>query len=159
MKVEQLAVPLSFRRLARAVALVPVALLLVTLLTEPNLLSLPFPWEEPQRQTVGQEQRSALYLKIDRAAKTFFLLEDRFPGNLSELEQLHLLAPADLRDPEGKELRYSARDESYQLQPVDGKGARVTGAESTEAVTGNFLLDQSFITVSPDSQTPLVLLD
>jgi hypothetical protein len=159
MKVEQVAVPLSFRRLARAMALVPVVLLLVTLFTEPNLLSLPFPWEEAQRQTLIQEQRSALYLKIDRAAKTFFLLEDRFPGSLSELQQLHLLAPADLRDPEGNELRYSARDESYQIQPTDGRGARIAGAESTEAVTGNFLLDQGFITISPDSQTPLVLLD
>jgi len=159
MKVEQLAVPLSFRTVARLVALLPVGFLIAALLTEPSLLPLPFPWEEAQRQILTQEQRSALYLKIDRAAKTFFLLEDRFPERLSDLQQLELLAPADLHDPQGHELRYSARDEGYQVQPVDGKGTRIVGAESAEAVTGNFLLDQSFINVSPDSQTPLVLLD
>jgi len=159
MKVEQLAVPLSFRTVARLVAILPVGFLVFALLTEPSLLPLPFPWEEAQRQILTQEQRSTLYLKIDRAAKTFFLLEDRFPERLSDLQQLHLLAPADLYDSQGHELRYSARDEGYQVQPVDGKGARIAGAEAAEAVTGNFLLDQSFISVSPDSQTPLVLLD
>jgi hypothetical protein len=158
MKVEQLAVPLSFRAVARLVALVPAVLLVVFLLTEPALLFLPFPWEESQRQTLAQSQRSALYLKIDRAAKTFFLLEARFPERLAQLQQQELLSGADLKDPQGHELRYSVHDESYKLQPVDGKGP-IRGAETTDAVTGNFLLDTEFISLSPDSQAPLVLLD
>ncbi|HEV7518768.1 MAG TPA: DUF4388 domain-containing protein, partial [Thermoanaerobaculia bacterium] len=159
MKVEQLAVPLSCRAVARFVALVPALLLALVLLVDPGFLALPFPWEEGQRQGLAQEQRSALYLKIDRAAKTFFLLEARFPDRLAQLQQLDLLAGADLQDSQGHELRYSVREESYKLQPVDGKGAPLRGAETTDAVTGNFLLDSEFISLSPDAQAPLVLLD
>jgi hypothetical protein len=159
MKVEQVAVPRSFRAVARVVALVPAVLLVVFLLTDPGLLLLPFPWEEAQRQELAQEQRSSLYMKIDRAAKTFFLLEARFPERLAQLQQLDLLSEADLRDPQSHELRYSAREESYKVQPVDGKGTPIFRAETTDAVTGNFLLDSEFISVSPDAQAPLVLLD
>ena len=159
MKVEQLAVPLSFRAVARLLALIPAALLVLVLLTEPGLLLLPFPWEDAQRQGLAQEQRSALYLKIDRAAKTFFLLEARFPDRLAQLQQLDLLAASDLHDSQNRELRYSVREESYKVQPVDAKGAPIPGAETTDAVTGNFLLDSEFISLSPDAQAPLVLLD
>jgi hypothetical protein len=159
MKVEQLAVPLSFRAVARIAALIPAILLVVALLSEPALLLLPFPWEDAERQGLAQEQRSALYLKIDRAAKTFFLLEARFPDRLAQLQQLDLLAASDLRDPQAHELRYSVREESYKLQPVDAKGTTIPGAETTDAVTGNFLLDSEFISLSPDAQAPLVLLD
>ncbi|MEA2693210.1 MAG: hypothetical protein QOJ16_2597 [Acidobacteriota bacterium] len=159
MKVEQLAVPLSFRAVARIAALVPAILLVVALLTEPGLVLFPFPWEEGQRQGLAQEQRSAQYLKIDRAAKTFFLLEARFPERLAQLQQLNLLAGNDLRDSQGHELRYSLREESYKVQPVDAKGTPIPGAETTDAVTGNFLLDSDFISLSPDAQAPLVLLD
>jgi hypothetical protein len=159
MKVEQLAVPFSFRTVARVVALLPVILLIVFLLTEPALLFLPFPWEDAPRQALAHSQRAALYLKIDRAAKTFYLLEARFPERLTQLQQLELLSGADLRDSQGHEIRYSVRDDGYKLQPVDGRGAPVRGAETNDAVTGNFLLDSEFISVSPDSQAPLVLLD
>jgi len=45
------------------------------------------------------------------------------------------------------------------VQPVDPYGRPRTGAESTEAITGNFLLDPEFLTASPDTRPPLVLLD
>jgi hypothetical protein len=159
MKVEELAVPLSYRTVTRVLALLAGVLLVLFLLLAPGFLLLPFPWEEAQRQGMVQEQRSALYLKIDRAAKTFFLLEDRFPERLSQLQQLHLLSGSDLRDPQGYELRYSSQAGGYRVQPYDAKGAKIVGAEVTDAVTGNFLLDSEFISVSPDTQAPLVLLD
>jgi uncharacterized protein DUF4388 len=159
MRVEQVAVPLSHRRVARALAFLPVVLLIAVLLVEPGLLFLPFPWEEGQRQSLAQEQRSALYLKIDRAAKTFYLSEARFPERLAQLQQLGLLGGGDLYDSQGHALRYSSRPEGYTVQPVDRRGKPIAGAETTEAVTGNFLLDNEFITVSPDTQAPLVLLD
>ena len=159
MKVEELAVPRSSRAVARVAALVPAILLVFFLLADPGRLLLPLPWEEAQRQDLAQEQRSTLYLKIDRAAKTFFLLEARFPERLAQLQQLNLLSGADLRDTQGHELRYTAREESYKVQPVDSKGAPIAGTETTDAVTGNFLLDSEFISVSPDAQAPLVLLD
>jgi hypothetical protein len=159
MKVEELAVPRSFRVVGRIAALVPAVFLILFLLTDPGLLLLPFPWQEAQRQGLALEQRSALYMKIDRAAKTFFLLEARFPEKLGQLRQLALLSGADLSDPQGHDLRYASRDESYTVQPVDSRGTAIVGSETTEAVTGNFLLDSEFISVSPDAQAPLVLLD
>jgi hypothetical protein len=159
MKVEELAVPRSSRAVARVAALVPAILLVFFLLADPGRLLLPLPWEEAQRQDLAQEQRSTLYLKIDRVAKTFFLLEARFPERLAQLQQLNLLSGADLRDTQGHELRYTAREESYKVQPVDAQGAPIAGTETTDAVTGNFLLDSEFISVSPDAQAPLVLLD
>jgi hypothetical protein len=159
MKVEELAVPRSFRVVGRIAALVPAVFLILFLLTDPGLLLLPFPWQEAQRQGLALEQRSALYMKIDRAAKTFFLLEARFPERLGQLRQLDLLSGADLSDPQGHELRYASREESYTVQPVDSRGTPIVGSETTEAVTGNFLLDSEFISVSPDAQAPLVLLD
>ncbi|HTQ81382.1 MAG TPA: DUF4388 domain-containing protein [Thermoanaerobaculia bacterium] len=159
MTVEELAVPLSFRTVARLLAGAAVALLVFFLLRGASVLFLPFPWEEAQRQSLAQEQRSALYLKVDRASKTYFLLEGRFPERLGQLQQLHLLSGADLTDPQGYELHYSAQAESYRVQPVDSKGGKITGTEATDAVSGNFLLDSEFISVSPDTQTPLVLLD
>ncbi|HXO21414.1 MAG TPA: hypothetical protein VOA87_15990, partial [Thermoanaerobaculia bacterium] len=159
MKVEELAVPRSYRVIARLLALAPAILLVVVLLGVPDFLVLPFPWQDGQRLALAQAQRAPLYLKIDRAAKTYFLLEGRFPERLSQLQQAGLLAGEDLHDPQGYALRYAAREEGYVVQPVDGKGTPIAGAESTEAITGNFLLDPDFISVSPDHQAPLVLID
>jgi hypothetical protein len=70
-----------------------------------------------------------------------------------------LLSAADLRDPLGTPLQYAAQAEGYAVQPVDPHGRARTGSESTEAITGNFLLDPEFLTFSPDTRAPLVLLD
>jgi hypothetical protein len=120
---------------------------------------IPFPWQQQAREALARDQRAALYLKIDRAAKTWFLLKGSFPDRLEELIQAGLLSPADLTDPEGHPLRYAASEESYSLQPLE-RGRPVPGAETTEAITGNFLLDPEVLNVPPESQAaPLVLLD
>ena len=70
-----------------------------------------------------------------------------------------LLTRADLRDSRGRPLRYEPGEESYTLQPMEA-GQPVAGAESSEAVTGNFLLDPEILTVPAESaEHPLVLLD
>jgi hypothetical protein len=108
---------------------------------------------------VVRDQRAALYLKIDRAAKTWFLLKGSFPDHLQDLVIARLLSPADLKDPEGRPLQYAASEESYTLQPLEG-ARPVHGAETTEAITGNFLLDPGILNATPDSTAaPLVLLD
>ncbi|HYX23943.1 MAG TPA: hypothetical protein VFC23_07300, partial [Thermoanaerobaculia bacterium] len=125
----------------------------------PNAVMIPFSWQERERAALARDQRAALYLKIDRAAKTWFLLKGSFPDRLEELVQAGLLAPDDLRDPEGHPLRYAAGEESYTLQPMAG-GRPIPGTEATEAITGNFLLDPEVLNVPPESQAaPLVLLD
>lgn len=160
MKVEAPAVPSRSQGIAgKAMGALLAALLLAVAWTAPGAMLLPFPWQEGERASLARDQRASLYLKIDRAAKTFFLLEGRFPDRLAELVEAGLLDPADLRDPLRLPLRYSASEESYSLRPVRD-GRPVVGEETTEAVTGNFLLDPEFLAVSPESdKAPLVLLD
>jgi hypothetical protein len=160
MKVEAPAVPSRSQGIAgKAMGALLAVLLLAVAWIAPGTMLLPFPWQEGERASLARDQRASLYLKIDRAAKTFFLLEGRFPDRLGELVEAGLLDPADLRDPLRLPLQYSASEESYSLRPVRN-GRPVVGEETTEAVTGNFLLDPEFLAVSPESEkAPLVLLD
>jgi hypothetical protein len=154
-RVAPLGVPWGGRVLALLLAL----LVAGALWRVPDSLMIPFSWQAAERTALARDQRAALYLKIDRAAKTWFLLKGSFPDSLAELVQAALLSPADLKDPEGHPLRYTASEESYTLQPMDG-GKPVHGTEATEAITGNFLLDPEVLNVAPESQAaPLVLID
>jgi uncharacterized protein DUF4388 len=135
------------------------ALMVTALLQFPNALLLSLPWQEREREDLARNQRAALHLRIDHAAKTWFLLKGSFPDRLQDLVNARLLSPADLRDAEGRTLLYRASEDSYSLQPLE-KGKPVSGAETSEAITGNFLLDPEFLNVPPESSTqPLVLLD
>ncbi|MEA2602970.1 MAG: hypothetical protein QOF89_3962 [Acidobacteriota bacterium] len=160
MKVEpRPAPPLGAPWVGRALAGLLALLVVGALLRVPDSLMIPFPWQERTREALARDQRAALYLKIDRAAKTWFLLKGSFPDRLEELVQAGLLSPADLTDPEGRPLRYAASEESYTLQPLE-RGRPVPGTETSEAITGNFLLDPEVLNVPPESQAaPLVLLD
>jgi hypothetical protein len=160
MKVEPRATPVaSLGWVGRTLALLLAALVVAVLLRVPDSLLLPFPWQEREREVLVRDQRAALYLKIDRAAKTWFLLKGSFPDHLQDLVDARLLSPADLEDPEGRPLQYAAGEESYTLRPLE-RGRPVPGAEATEAITGNFLLDPEILNASPESTAaPLVLLD
>ena len=143
----------------RALAVLLAVLVVASLLRAANALLLPFPWQQKERQGLAREQRAALYLKIDQAAKTWFLLQGRFPDRLQELVAAGLLADDDLEDSEGHRLLYKASEESYTLDPL-ARGTPVAGAGASEAITGNFLLDPEFLNVpSETSVQPLVLLD
>jgi hypothetical protein len=145
--------------LTKLAAAVLAALTLAVLVLAPGAVVIPFPWQGEERLALAREQRASLYLKIDRAAKTWFLLEGRFPERLSQLVEAGFLSPRDLRDPQEHPLQYSATGESYTLQPILD-GGPVEGAETSEAITGNFLLDPDFLAVPAESAAqPLVLLD
>jgi hypothetical protein len=126
----------------------------------PQSLPLPLPWHGDQRQQILDTRWQAQSLAIDRAAKTYFLLAGRFPEDLGALVDLRLLAPSDLIDPAGRRLVYTPGPESYSLR-LPGPGAGGGAApETTEAITGNFLLDPDFLAPPEDvHQAPLVLLD
>jgi hypothetical protein len=160
MKVEpRVAPPRSLGWIGRSLAALLTLLVIAALLRLPDSLLIPFPWQEREREVLVQDQRAALYLKIDRAAKTWFLLQGSFPDRLQDLVAIDLLSPADLQDPEGRPLQYLASEESYTLQPLQS-GKPLAGAEETEAITGNFLLDPELLNISPESSAaPLVLLD
>lgn len=143
----------------RALAVLVAVLVVAALLRVPNVLMLPFPWQQRERDGLARDQRAALYLKIDQAAKTWFLLQGRFPDRLQELVAAGLLSADDLADSEGHRLLYEPSEESYTLDPLE-RGSPVPGAGATEAITGNFLLDPEFLNVPPEpSVQPLVLLD
>lgn len=145
--------------LTSAAAAVLAVLALAALVLAPSAVVIPFPWQEEERLALTHEQRASLYLKIDRAAKTWFLLEGRFPERLSQLADAGFLSPRDLSDPQGRPFQYSATEESYTLHPVVG-GEPLEGEDATEAITGNFLLDPGFLSLPTESSAqPLVLLD
>ena len=119
---------------------------------------LPFPWQERQRSTVERQLRQSLYLKIDRAAKTYFLVEVHYPSSLQDIVAFGLVSTADLRDQAGGELSYSTDDVTYRIVPlVDGRLAQELS--TTEAITGDFLLDPQFLRAPSSDVPPLVLLD
>ena len=134
-------------------------LILVVGTSRPGLMLLPYPWQESARATLEKAQRSALYLKIDRACRTFFLLEGRYPDDLGRLTGLRLLNERDLGDPRGRPLAYATEDLSYTIQPVEG-GEPLVDFGRREAVTGDFLLDAEFTKLPSRSEVQaLILLD
>ncbi len=52
---------------------------------EPIRPLLPFPGQEATRAALEKQRRLGRYLSIDRAARTFYLLEGRYPAALDEL--------------------------------------------------------------------------
>ncbi|MEM7581980.1 MAG: DUF4388 domain-containing protein [Acidobacteriota bacterium] len=119
---------------------------------------LPFPWQEGQRGTVERSLRQSLYLKLDRAAKTYFLVAVHYPSSLDEMAELGLISQADTRDQSGGYLAYSTDDVTYRIVPqLDGHGAQEQS--TTEAITGDFLLDPQFLRTASSDVPPLYLLD
>ncbi|MCP4245616.1 MAG: hypothetical protein GY778_01070 [bacterium] len=141
-----------------ALATVMALALALTLLLKPGSFLLPFPWQDNQRLAVQSQQRQSLYLKIDRAAKTYFLVEVHYPESLAELTKRRLLSSADLADQAGHDLSYSTDDVSYRVVPVVG-GRRSQDLSTTEAITGDFLLDPQFLRPPPSDVPPLYLID
>ena len=139
---------------AAAVALVVLAMPWVA----PRRLLLPFPWQEAARTAYERDQRAARFLQLDRAARTYFLLEGHYPDKLEEMVP-GLLPSEALRDASGHPLAYANDERSYQVVPVvAGRQAPELGAR--EAITGDFLLDPEFVRVPDRAEAaPLVLLD
>ena len=72
---------------------------------------------------------------------------------------LGLLPATALRDPAGYQLAYTTDDLSYEVQPVT-RGEPVPALAAREAISGDFLLDPSFLALPErGEQAPLVLLD
>jgi hypothetical protein len=120
---------------------------------------LPLPWQGEERDVFDRTQRTAEFLKIDRAARTHFLVEGRYPDDLSRLVAIGTLDPRDERDAAGRRLAYSTDGVSYTLQPVE-RGEALAELGSTEGITGDFLLDADFLKIPRGrDEAPLVLID
>ncbi|MGE5233269.1 MAG: DUF4388 domain-containing protein [Acidobacteriota bacterium] len=143
-------------RLLGAVLVVALAAVLVL---APRRLELPYPGQGQARATSERVARAARYLKIDRAARTHFLLEGRYPDNLAKLVELGLLSARDVLTDGGHLLAYSSDAVSYTLQPVD-RGEAVAELGASEGISGDFLLDPEFLkNKKKEEAQPLVLLD
>lgn len=128
----------------------------LAMVLRPAGLLLPFPWQENSRSTFERQIRQSLFRKVDRAAKTHYLIESEFPESLDQLVARGLIAPADLADPAGYDLVYTDNETSYRIVLQDGDHP-VEGLGTTEAITGDFLVDPQFLATA--SEPPLVLLD
>ena len=150
-------VPRPVRHVGRVLGALAAIGLAGLLISRPGQVLLPFSWQTATLQALDESQRSAQFLKIDRAAETFFLLEGRFPEHLTELRDRGLLGPHDLFDVEARPLQFVAHDKTYELRAEGRAGAE---GSSSRSIAGNFLLDPEFLSLRPGSRVaPLVLLD
>lgn len=132
--------------------------LVSVVLMNPRFLILPFPGQRDLRQELENLKYSAAFLKIDRSAKTFFLLEGRFPESLNDLVERGFLHPEDLLDPTGSPFEYSALASGYMLHRDQPEEASPITSRA-ETITGNFLLDPEFVVPELTERPPLILLD
>ncbi len=128
----------------------------IAVLREPIRLLLPFPWQEQAREVEAAARFDAAATEIDRAAKTWYLLEGVFPRSLGPLSGAGLLAGGDLAAPGDRPYVYLPSADAYRLRPADSAEDAGLG----EAISGNFLLDADFQATAEAGQSPpLVLLD
>lgn len=132
--------------------------LLLGLMFRPSVLLLPFPWQENIRNTVERQVRESVFRRLDRGARTYFLIEAHYPDTLEKLQELSLVSPADLKDPAGYELDYLSEEISYTIRLKDGDDA-IEGLGTTEAITGDFFVDPQFLDNARIAEDPVVLLD
>jgi len=141
---------------AHLLALLVLAAAGAALVRSPAGFLLPFPWQEGERGAEAAVRFEATALRIDRAAKTWFLLEGGFPESLGRLLAPGLLGGGDLTAPDGRPYAYASGADAYRLRPAETAEEAGYG----EAISGNFLLDPDFQTAAGAGQVPpLVLLD
>jgi hypothetical protein len=142
--------------IAHLLALVVVAAAGAALVRSPVGFLLPFPWQEGERGAEAAVRFDAVAVRIDRAAKTWFLLEGGFPESLGRLLGPGLLGAGDLTAPGGRPYAYASGPDAYRLRPAETP----EDAGHGEAISGNFLLDPDFQAATSGGQSPpLVLLD
>ncbi|MEM1203633.1 MAG: DUF4388 domain-containing protein [Acidobacteriota bacterium] len=130
----------------------------LSVVQRPSSVLLPFPWQEVPRGTLERQVRQSLFQRLDRGAKTFFLMEAHYPDSLIEVRDAGLVSDVDLEDPARHEFDYSTDGVSYSIL-LRRRGQQVEGLGTTEAITGDFLVDPQFLSSAATAQPPLVLLD
>jgi hypothetical protein len=145
--------------LARGAWLLPLvlaAVLAVLAVRAPAAILFPAPGSEARREDHERLLRLERFALLDRAARTFHLLEGRYPVAVAELVNRGLLPARAARGPRGGELALRSEVDTYQIV-LDGREG-VPGVR--EGVYGDFLLDRSlFSGLSEETAVPLVLVD
>ena len=123
----------------------------------PSVL-LPFPALAAEREGLVRLEQLARHEAIDRAARSFYLLEGRYPASLEDLVERSLLERRQRFDRSGRSLLMRPADDAYVLVPAGSDEIDAPGV--TESVAGDVLLDRTlFASVQDESGVPLVLLD
>lgn len=140
-------------------ALIASAALVLLAVRAPSYALLPFPWQKVDRENFDKQRRVAHAQLVDRAARTYFLLEGRYPDRLAELAAGELLPERALLDPTGRRLDYRVDQLAYTLRARD-EGASEPSVGMSETISGDFLADPEFFRdLEIGEATPLVLLD
>ncbi len=139
-------------------ALLAAVVLVLLVAYRPASLLLPFPGQHGARAAFARQQRIARIDTIDRAARTVFQVEGRYPEDLNQLVTRGLLPAAARSDPRGKPQRLIPEGETYRLE--SGPSGEVADRTVTGGVAGDFLLDPAFFSdFREEVGVPLVLLD
>jgi hypothetical protein len=150
-------VAVALGRAARLLPLLLAAVLALILVRSPAPVLFPAPGSASERAAFERLRRLERFGVIDRAARTFHLLEGRYPVGLEELIARDLLPRRAAADPSGAELLLRSDADSYQIVLA----AAPTGASGLrEGVYGDFLLDRRlFEGLGEEGGVPLVLVD
>ncbi|MEK7315376.1 MAG: hypothetical protein AAB011_04295, partial [Candidatus Eisenbacteria bacterium] len=146
-------------RLLAAIVVLAMAAFLVLVAVRPATVLLPFPWHRTERAAFEKQQLASKALAFDRAARTYFLIEGRYPDRLVELAERRLVARRSLTDRLGSRLVYRADAVSYSLEVGAGPGESRPPVVS-ETISGDFALDPDYFRgLGDDEGIPLILLD
>jgi hypothetical protein len=111
----------------------------------------------PSREAFDRLRRLSRQDLVDRAARTYHLLEGRYPARLDELLERELLPARAQFDLSGEPFVIRASTERYYLSVASDAEAS-PGAR--EGVYGDFLLDRElFAGLDEEGGVPLVLID
>lgn len=143
--------------LARALPVVAAVAAIWIVLAAPGALLFPAPGQGDLRAAFERTRRLSRFSLIDRGARTYHLLEGRYPGSIAELVERGLLPRRALGKLDGQRYEYRPRSEEYEIllhSDVESAGGL------REGVFGDFLLDRSlFADLERDTGVPIVLID
>lgn len=143
--------------LTLAVPLALAAALLLSAWRAPGAVLFATPELGPSREAFQRLRRLSRFDLIDRAARTHYLLEGRYPMDLEELVRLELLPQRARFDPTGEAYRMQSSSEQYSLAAAESVEV---SPSAREGVFGDFLLDRElFANLEKERGVPLVLVD
>ncbi len=142
----------------RAMGVGLLAAMLWVLVAIPGRLLFPFPWHGGLRTVFDAERTLSSVRRIEDASTLFFLLDGRYPEDLSLLVADRLLPQSATRDAHGRPFALTSGPASYLVQ-IEDEGADLADSVWSYSIGENFLLDPEFLVEDLRSEPPLVLLD
>ena len=143
--------------LAAAIAAVALVAVVRSGGQRPSLTLLAFPWQDVHRDAVEHQLRQSRLDAVEAAARSYFLMEQRFPESLISLVDLRLVGTDDLRGPAGHPVKYTLDSEVSGRLIVEGDGQLDQRALTVE--DDDFLLGDILVQDLDARTAPLYLID